>query len=588
MAEERVQRRLAAILAADVVGYSRMMGLDEGGTLSRLKTLRQEIFEPKTKQYGGRTFKTTGDGALVEFNSAVDAVKSAVDIQEALAARNAGADDDQKILLRIGISLGDVIVEGSDLYGNSVNVASRMEGLAEPGGICVSGNVHEHIGRSLDVIFEDMGDQSVKNIVQPVRCYRVLLEPGKTDTSPDQDTAPALPDRLAVAVLPFENLSGDAEQEYFADGLTEDIITALSIWRSFPVIARNSTFAYKGQSPDIREVGKALGARYVLEGSVRKAASRVRVTAQLIDAETGHHVWAERYDRELEDIFALQDELTQGIAAVVAPEIDRAEHKRLVVTKPQNLGAWDLVLQGTKLLDDFSEASNRNARDSFERAVALDPDYSRAYAGLAFTYHRDIMLGFGASRKESLASLLENARRAVQLDNADYLGHWELAIGYLMAEEHDLGFSEALRSLELNPTNAHGYTLCGLANLLVGRADDAIDFIQTGVRLNPQDTRLQMTVAYMGRAHFTARRYDQAREWTLKAIARNPDIPEFHLVLAATLGHLGETERAQDSLEACKSLRPTYLAEFANWFWYKHDADNEHFRDGLRKAGWDG
>ncbi len=271
MAEERVQRRLAAIMAADVVGYSRMMSLDEGGTLSRIKTLRQESFDPKIKQYGGRIFKTTGDGAFVEFNSAVEAVKSAVDIQEALVTRNAEVSDDQKICLRIGISLGDAIVQGSDLYGNVVNVASRMEGLAEPGGICVSGNVHEHMGRSLDVDFEDLGEQSVKNIVQPVRCYRVHLETSAAagTLSSDLDTSPPLPDRLAVAVLPFENLSGDAEQEYFADGLTEDIITALSIWRSFPVIARNSTFAYKGQTPDIREVGAALGARYVLEGSVR-------------------------------------------------------------------------------------------------------------------------------------------------------------------------------------------------------------------------------------------------------------------------------------------------------------------------------
>ncbi len=545
----------------------------------------------RIRQYGGRIFKTTGDGAFVEFNSAVEAVKSSIDIQEALAARNAALPDDRKILLRIGISLGDAIVQGGDLYGNVVNVASRMEGLAEPGGICVSGNVHEHMGRSLDVEFEDLGEQSVKNIVQPVRCYRVRLEPGGaagTIPSDIDDTAAALPDRLAVAVLPFENLSGDAEQEYFADGLTEDIITALSIWRSFPVIARNSTFAYKGQSPDIREVGKALGARYVLEGSVRKPGNRVRVTAQLIDAETGHHVWAERYDRELEDIFAVQDELTQGIAAVVAPEVDRAENKRLTVARPQDLGAWDHVLQGIKFLDDFSETSTRRARDSFERAIALDPQYGRAYAGLAFTYHRDIMLGFGASRDEALVKLAENARRGVQLDGADFFSHWELAIGHLMAGEHDLGLSEAFRSLELNPSNAHGYTMVGLAHLLSGKAEEAIDYIQKGVRLNPQDTRLQMTVAYMGRAHFTARRYDQAREWTQRAIQRNPDIPEFHLVLAATLGHLGDTEHARESLEACKRLRPSYLNESANWFWYKHETDNEHFRDGLRKAGWEG
>ena len=590
MAEERVQRRLAAILAADVVGYSRMMSLDEGGTLSRLKTLRQELFEPRTRQYGGRIFKTTGDGAFVEFISAVDAVKSATDIQEALAARNAELPDDRKIVLRIGISLGDVIVEGTDLYGNGVNIASRMEGLAEPGGICVSGNVHEHIGTSLDVNFEDLGEQPVKNIDRPVRCYRVHAGSSVAagTLSSDHDDPSALPDRLAVAVLPFQNMSGDPEQEYFADGLTEDIITALSIWRSFPVIARNSTFAYKGKSPDIREVGEALGARYVLEGSVRKAGNRVRVTAQLIDAQSGHHVWAERYDRELEDIFALQDELTQGIAAVVAPEVDRAENRRLTVARPQDLGAWDHVLQGMNFMDEFSEASNRRARDSFERAVALDPAYSRAYTGLAFTYHRELLLGIYTSRDEALAKLMENARRAVQLDGADFFGHWELAIGYLIAGELDLGLSEARRSMELNPSNAHGHNIYGLALLLSGQVDEAIDNFQKALRLNPNDPKLNLAVGFTGRAHFTARRYDQAGEWLLKAIERDPDYPEFHLFLAATLGHLGETDRARQNFETGKRLHTTYFDDEANWRWYKHEADNEHFRAGLRKAGWEG
>ncbi len=369
MAEERVQRRLAAILAADVVGYSRLMGEDEEGTLSRLKTLRRELFYPKTKQYGGRIFKTTGDGAFVEFNSAVAAVKSASDIQEAIAERNAEVSEDQKILLRIGISLGDVIVEGSDLYGNGVNVASRMEGLAEPGGICVSGNVHEHIGRSLDVNFEDLGEQTVKNIDQPVRCYRVYPETAVQKP----DSALTLPDKPSIAVLPFENMSDDPEQEYFADGLTEDIITALSLWRSFPVIARNSCFAYKGQSPDVRKVAEELGARYVIEGSVRKGGSRVRISVQVIDATTGHHVWAERFDRELEDIFALQDEITQRIAATVEPELGRFEQRRSATKHPTSLDAWDYCQRGMYLLYKFTKEDIAAAREMFMRAIALDP-----------------------------------------------------------------------------------------------------------------------------------------------------------------------------------------------------------------------
>ena len=469
MSAERVQRRLAAILAADVVGYSRLMGMDEAGTLARLKALRAELFEPKQDEHRGRVVKTTGDGVLVEFASAVDAVEHAVEIQQALAGREAGLPEEQRIVFRVGINLGDIIIDDDDIYGDGVNIAARLEALADPGGICISGDVYRQVRGKLDAVFVDLGEQTVKNIAEPVRVYGIDLAAADATQGGAASRTESVLQRHAVAVLPFAHFGGDADQEYFADGLTEDIITALSIWRSFPVIARNSTFAYKGQTPDVREVGEKLGARYVLEGSVRRAGDRVRVTAQLIDAETGHHVWAERYDRDLEDIFALQDELTQGIAAVVAPELERAEHKRLIVARPQDLGAWDLVLQGVAFLVEFTEASSRRAREMFERAVALDPDYSRAYAGLAHTYHREIMIGFGSSRDEALAKLQDNARRAVQLDGADFYGHWELAQGYLVAGAHDRGLAEAIRALELNPSNAHGHNLVGVACVMLAR-----------------------------------------------------------------------------------------------------------------------
>jgi len=587
LSADRIQRRLAAILATDVVGYSRLMGDDEAGTLARLKTLRAELFDPATEEHQGRIVKTTGDGALVEFGSVVDAVEYAIDIQQALAAREAELPEDRRIVLRIGINLGDVIVEGDDIYGDGVNVAARLEALAEPGAICLSGDVYRQVRGKLDAVFVDLGEQSVKNITEPVHVYGIDLAAAATPGG-GASRADTVLQRHAVAVLPFTHFGGDPEQEYFADGLTEDIITALSIWRSFPVIARNSSFAYKGQTPDVRAVGKELGARYVLEGSVRRAGDRIRVTAQLIDAETGHHVWAERYDRDLEDIFALQDELTQGIAAIVAPELERAEHKRLIVAKPRDLGAWDYVLQGMAYLAEFSEDSNRRARERFERAVELDPDYSRAYSGLAYTYHREIMLGIGPSREQALVKLQDNARRAIRLDGADFFGHWELALGYLMGGEHDLGLAEALRSLELNPSNAHTYNVVGLAYMLVGRADEAIENLETAIRLNPHDPRLAVAVAYMGRAHFTARRYDEALEWMRKAVERNAEIPDFHVVLAATFGHLGEIERARDSLAAAERLSPSYLETGSTWYWYKDEADNKHFRDGLRKAGWQG
>ena len=345
MADERVQRRLAAILAADVVGYSRLMEQDEGGTLTRLKALRRELFDPKTKEYSGRIFKTTGDGALVEFKSAVDAVNCAAKIQRALALRNQGAPENERIALRIGISLGDVIVEGSDLYGNGVNVAARMEGLAAPGGICISGNVHEHVGQLLDVDFENIGPQSVKNIARPIQTYRVIIKETDAEMEPQSSDASGVSAKMsrpAVAVLPFDNLSGDPEQEYFSDGIAEDIITALSRIRQFFVIARNTTFTYKGRAVDIQAAAEELGVRYVLEGSVRKAANRVRITAQLIDGETGNHIWAQRYDREMADIFDVQDEITNTVVTAIGPELSRAEQDRARRKRPDDLIAEEL------------------------------------------------------------------------------------------------------------------------------------------------------------------------------------------------------------------------------------------------------
>ncbi len=336
MSENRVERRLAAILAADVVEYSRLMGADEAGTRDRFNEQLDGIIRPAIDEHRGRLVKTMGDGFLLEFGSVVDAVQCATDIQNGVAARQASEPNAKKMLFRIGIHLGDVIVEGDDIHGDGVNIGSRIEGLAEAGGICVSAMVYEGVRGKLEVVFSDLGDHSLKNIAVPVHVYQ--LEQAETDGTDDATiSSDALFRRPAVAVMPFENMSGDPDQEFFADGLTEDLITALSQWRSFPVIARNSTFAYKGQSPDIRKVGEELGARYVLEGSVRKSGSRLRVTVQLINTDTGHHVWAERYDRDIEDFFDLQDEITQQISAVIAPELDRAEQLRSVVTRPENL-----------------------------------------------------------------------------------------------------------------------------------------------------------------------------------------------------------------------------------------------------------
>ena len=348
MAEERVERRLTAILAADVAGYSRLMGADEEGTLAALKMLRREVADPKIKEHRGRIVNTTGDGLLSEFASVVDAVRCAVEVQREMAARNAGVPAERRIDFRIGVNLGDIIIDENDIFGDGVNVAARLEALAEPGGICVSRVVRDQVRDKLAIPFEDMGEQQVKNIARPVRAYRALLAERADRPSILSETAPprALPDRPSIAVLPFNNVSGDPEQEYFVDGITEDIITALSKWRWFLVIARNSTFAYKGKSVDLKEVGRDLGVRYVLEGSMRRAGQRVRITSQLIDTATGTHLWAERYDRDLTDIFAVQDDITSRVAAAIEPALSRAESQRVIAKRPEHMGAWDYCQRG--------------------------------------------------------------------------------------------------------------------------------------------------------------------------------------------------------------------------------------------------
>jgi adenylate cyclase len=588
MAEERVQRRLAAILAADAVGYSRLMHADETGTLAQLKTLRKEVFDPCTSDYSGRIVKTTGDGILVEFGSAVDAVQCAIQVQRALTKRNDGVPLDRRMELRIGINLGDIIVDGEDIYGDGVNVAARLEGLCDAGGVYVSGAVHDQIEGKLAAAFDDLGEQGVKNIDKPIRVYRMSAVAETVAAGAIASEVEMILNRPAVAVLPLENLSGDPEQEYFADGLTEDIITALSVWRSFPVIARNSTFAYKGKSSDIRQVGKELGARYVIEGSVRKAGNRVRVTAQLINAETGHHVWAERYDRDLQDIFEVQDEVTQGIVATVAPELERSEHKRAVDKKPENLDAWDCVQRGTAHLYDFSKEGNARAREMFERAIQIDSSYGRAYTGLAWSHFRDMQIGVAVDREDTAAKAVAAGHRAVQLDRSDTFAHMARGIAAQWSRDHELAVSDLETAVRLNPSNAVGYGSLGHELILVGRYEEGINCLETAFTLNPQDPRNHIYFALMARGHLSARRYDDAVTWAGKAVQWGEAQPLAHLILAASFGHLGRLEEARAELDACERIRPGYTANADNWHPYKNAEDQEHFLDGLRKAGWQG
>ena len=582
-----MERRLAAILVADVVGYSRLMGADEEGTLARLNAHRDEVIHPSIDTHKGRIVELMGDGLLAEFASVVDAVRCAVDIQEAMSERNADLPEGQRIHLRIGINLGDIIVEGDDIYGDGVNVAARMEGLAEPGGICMSGTVVDHVKGKVELDFEDMGEQLVKNIEKPVRVYRIAVASEQPATEPaGRDShAPPRPEKPSIVVLPFTNMSGDPEQEYFADGLTEDIITALAAWRSFPVIARNSAFVYKGRAVNAKLVGRELGARYILEGSVRKTGNRVRITAQLIDASTGHHIWAERLDRDLEDVFQLQDELTLRIATTVEPQLRQVEHKRLISKTTNDLNAWDCYLRGMSHLHQMTKEGNVSARRMFERAVELDPTYGEAFAGLAHSHLRDILLECTESREDSLAEAFAVARRAVALGEASAYAHSILSQAYLWRNEHRLAVSEAERAVELNPYDADLLGSLGNRLDLAGDGEAGIAKMEEAQRLYPQNPEIHMSMAFLARAYLNARQYGRSVEVAQKAVDRQPDSPHAHYILAMGLGHLGRRDEARAALDACERLHPGFATKRADWQPYPEPAKNKHLRNGLHKAG---
>ena len=581
MAEERVQRRLAAILAADVAGYSRLIGMDEEGTLSRLRALRRDVIDPKIDEYQGRIVKTTGDGLLAEFASVVEAFRCAVEIQNELAERNADVRAEQGIALRMGINVGDVVVEGGDIYGDGVNVAARLEGLADPGGICISARVQEDVRGKVEAIFEDLGEQQLKNIAWPVRVYRARLDRHLVALQP----ALASPEKSSIAVLPFANLSNDPEQEYFSDGLTEDLIALLSAWRCFPVVARNSSFAFKNQARDIRLIARELMARYVLEGSVRKSGESVRVTAQLSDAELGLQIWAGKLDGTLDNIFALQDEITAQIVSSVEPELEKAELRRIKTKRPTNMGAWDCYLRGREHLHALTPADTLQARLLFERAIELESDYAAAMAGLSITYQRDMLFETAEDRTAYQGKSLELARRAVALDPESSFAHYALSGAFIWANEHTHAITEARTAVQLNPSDTAAWL--ALANRLdiAGAAAEGIPLLEATLRRNPRDPHNHTYYAQLGRAYINARDYAKALEVLREAVRLRPDFPNTYHVLAICLGHLGRIEEARAAARRCEELRPGFLAKRTHWNIYLDAAANEHLTEGLSKAG---
>jgi adenylate cyclase len=550
MVEERVARRLAAILAADVVGYSRMMGADEEGTLAALKNIRRDLIEPKIAEHKGRIVKTTGDGALVEFGSAVDAVRCALDVQRAAAERNANIPDDRRIAFRIGINVGDIIIDEGDIYGDGVNIAARIEPLAEPGEICISDNAYQQIKGKLSLEVADMGEQQLKNIAQPVRVYGI--RPGGSGAA----TRPALslPDRPSIAVLPFQNMSGDAEQDYFVDGMVEDIITGLSRIKWLFVIARNSTFTYKGRAVDVKQVGRELGVRYVLEGSVRKAADRVRITGQLIDTATGAHVWAERYDRKVDDIFALQDELALSVVGAIEPSLRRAEVERVTRKRPDSLDAYDLVLRAQPEVDSGMPVRATKALGFLERALALDPTYALAHAFAAMCHH-NLFLRAGL-HEENRAASIRHAQAAIEhgQDDALALTFAGFSIG-MDGHDRAAAFDAALA---VSPSTALTYILGSVILGWTGDAERAIEWGERGVRLSPFDSWAFAAFGALAMGHFLRGRYGEAANAAYRAVQSNPAHSINYVLLTAPLVKLGRLEEAKAAAARVLQLQPAF------------------------------
>ena len=570
-------RRLAAILAADVAGYSRLIGADEEGTLNRLRSIRTELIDLKIAEHRGRIVKTTGDGLLVEFSSVVDALRCSTQWQHGMGERNHAASVDNRIEFRIGVHQGDIVVEGDDIFGDGVNVAARLEGLAEPGGICVSARVQEDVAGRLDLTFDDLGEQNLKNIVRPVRVYRVRDATSKTTSV--QPALP-LPDKPSIAVLPFRNMSGDPEQEYFADGMVEEIITALSRIRWLFVIARNSTFTYKGQPVDVKRVGRELGVRYVLEGSVRKAGQRVRITGQLIDAVTGTHLWADRFDGSLEDVFELQDKVAVSVAGVIEPALQTAETARSVARPTVDLTAYDLYLRAFSMALS-SDKRMPEAVHLLEQAIERDPRYGPALAWAAFCCFRLCLDGLS---KDSAADSLKGvsfARRALEVadDDPSVLSNAAIALAYF---GEDIGAMTALadRAVALNPSFARGWYTSGVLRCWAGELDVAIKDVDAALRLSPR-ARVGNSFALIGRAHFLSRRFDQAVPKLLLAIQDDPTYPEPYRTLAACYAHMGRLDEAREVVKRLRNITPVVVPTFS---FLRNPEHRELFLSGLRLA----
>ena len=573
-----MERRLAAILAADVVGFSKLVQADETAALDSLKSIWNEVFYPSAATRRGRIFKLMGDGALAEFSSAVDAVECAVEIQQALRLREASGPPMQ---FRIGVHMGDIVVDGDDILGDGVNIAARLETAAPPGGVLVSDLVHSQVAGKISFEFADAGTIHPKNIATPLRVWRW-----------ESDSAPPSPiseprERLSIAVLPFNNMSADPEQEFLADGISEDIITGLSKIRWFLVIARNSTFTYKGQAVDVTRVARELGVRYVLEGSVRKGGNRIRVTAQLIDATTGLHVWAERYDRELDDIFDLQDEITRTIVGRVEPEIGAAERERAANRRTDNLGAWECYQRGLRYMWDYGREEHSRALEMLTRATELDPNFSTAYAHLCYTYYEGVVMGWPDDPDHDLALGMRAGTQAIRLDSKDPVGYFAIGRIQMMQGDHDASIASLRKAIDLNPSYSQAYHGLSMVLMLAGELDEARTAGREVERLSPRDPILWATTIVQALADVLENKPESAMAWVRKTIQQHKHTGYWvPAISAAALVQAGQLDAARAEVEKARGELPRlsvgYLAKALPT---RHPGGLDPYLDALRKAG---
>jgi len=587
MTTQEVKRKLTTILSADVKGYSRLMGEDEKGTVRILNTYK-EVMTSLIQHHRGRVVSAPGDNVLAEFGSVVDAVECAVEIQKELKTRNAELPENRKMEFRIGVNLGDVIEDGEQILGDGVNIAARLENLSEAGGICISGTAFDQVENKLGLGYEYLGEQPVKNIAKPVRVYRVLMEPGAVarrdlEVASKEKMAFPLPDKPSIAVLPFVNMSRDPEQEYFSDGMTEEIITALSKVPNLFVISRNSTFNYKGKPVKVKQVSEELGVRYVLEGSVRKIGDRVRITAQLIDALSGHHLWAERYDRDLKEIFALQDEITMKVITALQVELTAGEMAGMMAKGTKNIDAFIKYLQAYELISRANKERNAQAKKILEEAVALDPEYPRLYMGLAMVHMYDMWYDTTESPDQSLDRAFELAQKAISLDNSNATAHGILGQVYAMKRQYDRAIAECERAVSLDPNSAENIFWLGMTLNWAGRTEEAIPYIQNAIRLNPLPPALyfvQLAVAYRDSGQ-----YEKAIEACKKALQREPNTQFAYIHMAISYIRLAREKEARAAAAEILKINPKFsLERYAKILPFPQPVADLVIED-LRKAG---